>query len=122
MHHDVSPELEVHCGDMDRLEHRKVYLETSEANYLCSSDSSVFCVVLEKLQRTRGALEAATNKETELFIPQNYDATFDKALFRCTLGLDIRLTEGIHCSHFNSFSIFVVLCLSVCVYMWLQTD
>lgn len=50
--------------------------------------------MLEKLQRTRGALEAATNREAELFIPQNYDATFDKALFRRTLGLDIRLSEG----------------------------
>ncbi|CAI7992319.1 Coiled-coil domain-containing protein 173 [Geodia barretti] len=49
--------------------------------------------VLGKLQRNRGALEAATKRETELFVPQSYDATFDRALFRRTLGLDIRLSE-----------------------------
>ena len=66
--------------------------------------------VLGKLQRNRGALEAATKRETELFVPQSYDATFDRALFRRTLGLDIRLSEG-------SRSMLIV----GVVYVWLQT-
>lgn len=50
--------------------------------------------VLTELDGHRAALEKTAAKETELFTPQQYEATFERRLFRTTLGLDIRLTQG----------------------------
>lgn len=50
--------------------------------------------VLAELDGHRTALEKAAAKETELFTPQQYEATFERRLFRNTLGLDVRLTQG----------------------------
>lgn len=42
----------------------------------------------------QAVLERSSTKETELFTPQQYEATFERRLFSNALGLDIRLTQG----------------------------
>lgn len=65
------------CTEVDQMEGRKIN----------------FRKLLTELDGHRAALESTAAKETELFTPQQYEATFERRLFRNTLGLDIRLTQ-----------------------------
>ena len=50
--------------------------------------------VARGLEDAREALDKTATREAELFTPQQYEATFERRLFHNTLGLDIRLTQG----------------------------
>ena len=47
-----------------------------------------------ELHQAREALDSVSCRESELFTPHQYEATFERRLFRQVLGLDIKLTQG----------------------------
>ena len=72
-------------------------------HYVYSVTVTVSLAVLAELSESGAELERAAAREAELFTPQQYEATFERRLFRNTLGLDIRLTEGVWGRGYNIY-------------------
>lgn len=84
------------CTEVDQMEGRKINFRKCMmiASHVSGRCYCCLFTVLTELDGHRAALESTAAKETELFTPQQYEATFERRLFRNTLGLDIRLTQG----------------------------
>ena len=90
-------ELQELCQEVDKKEQEKANLKTGNMCQMMPpppQQCQVLLAVLGELEQMRAALASATERERELFVPQQYEATFERKLYRHTLGLDIRLTQG----------------------------
>ena len=125
----MCPEdLQQACAEVDQKAGEKSNFRKRTVNESCAGYCLSLCLqchchcvvslaVLAELSESGAELERAVAREAELFTPQQYEATFERRLFRNTLGLDIRLTQGV----WGRGYIYMNVQLAMCGIVSLQT-